>query len=151
MRYASRFGTLEQSEDAVQDGFLELYRELRLGARIDNPAGWLMCATRRKMWKIALRAQREQPETGAEAKAPDAFPALEMQIQTRELCAALTTREEEVLFLRLGSMKYKEIAAQLGISSSSVNTLLARAIRKLQQAASRESTQEGRDARRTSN
>jgi RNA polymerase sigma factor (sigma-70 family) len=46
----------------------------------------------------------------------------------------LSVREQEVLLLRLESMKYREIAAALGISINSVNTLLARALTKLQTA-----------------
>ena len=48
------------------------------------------------------------------------------------LCSVLSERETEVLSLRLAELKYREIAAELGISSSSVNTLLCRALRKLQ-------------------
>jgi RNA polymerase sigma factor (sigma-70 family) len=54
-----------------------------------------------------------------------------------ELLSALSPREQEVIFLRLSEMKYRDIAKELGISSSSVNTLLARAVRKLQVAASK--------------
>jgi len=52
----------------------------------------------------------------------------------RSLLALLSPREEEVLLLRLEALKYREIAEQLGISMNSVNTLLARALHKLQQA-----------------
>ena len=55
-------------------------------------------------------------------------------LDIRSLLSVLTPREEEVLLLRLESLKYREIADQLGISINSVNTLLARALRKLQQA-----------------
>src|SRR6185312_7297835 len=48
----------------------------------------------------------------------------------------LSAREEEVLLLRLQSLKYREIAERLGIGSKSVCTLLARALKKLQIAAS---------------
>ena len=47
----------------------------------------------------------------------------------------LSRREEEVLLLRLEAMKYREIADQLGISLSSVNTILARALEKLKKVA----------------
>ena len=53
----------------------------------------------------------------------------------RDLLGLLSRREEEVLLLRLEAMKYREIADHLGISMNSVNTLLARALRKLQTAA----------------
>ena len=48
----------------------------------------------------------------------------------------ITRREEEVLLLRLKALKYRRIAAQLGISPNSVKTLLARALRKMQRASS---------------
>jgi RNA polymerase sigma factor (sigma-70 family) len=53
-----------------------------------------------------------------------------------ELLSVLSRREEEVLLLRLSALKYREIAERLGISGNSVNTLLARAIKKLQKAVS---------------
>ena len=52
----------------------------------------------------------------------------------RDLLSVLSPREEEVLLLRLEALKYREIADQLGISMNSVNALLARALRKLQEA-----------------
>jgi RNA polymerase sigma factor (sigma-70 family) len=59
----------------------------------------------------------------------------------RGLLSILSTREEEVLLLRLEALKYREIADQLGISVNSVNTLLARALRKLQQATARKTSE----------
>jgi DNA-directed RNA polymerase specialized sigma24 family protein len=50
------------------------------------------------------------------------------------LLSVLTSREQEVVLLRMQSLKYREIARLLGISRNSVNTLLARALRKLQAA-----------------
>ena len=46
-----------------------------------------------------------------------------------------------MLLLRLESIKYREVADQLGISMNSVNTLLARALRKLQQAMARKTVE----------
>jgi DNA-directed RNA polymerase specialized sigma24 family protein len=55
-------------------------------------------------------------------------------LDIRCLPSVLTPREEQVLLLRLEALKYREIADQLGSSMNSVNTLLARALRKLQRA-----------------
>jgi RNA polymerase sigma factor (sigma-70 family) len=60
----------------------------------------------------------------------------------RNLLSVLSPREEEVLLLRLEALKYREIADQLGISMNSVNTLLARALRKLQEASTRQANKE---------
>jgi RNA polymerase sigma factor (sigma-70 family) len=55
-------------------------------------------------------------------------------VDIHNLLSVLSPREEEVLLLRLEALKYWEIAEQLGIGLNSVNTLLARALRKLQRA-----------------
>ena len=57
-----------------------------------------------------------------------------------KLFSVLTRREEEVILLRMQAMKYREIGVLLRISPNSVNTLLARALRKLQLAARKRST-----------
>jgi RNA polymerase sigma factor (sigma-70 family) len=73
-------------------------------------------------------------------------PAAEISrlAEIRSLLSVLSPREEEVLLLRLEALKYREIADQLGISMNSVNTLLARALRKLQEAVSPHQTNEER-------
>ena len=75
-------------------------------------------------------------------------PAAEISklVEIRGLLSVLSPREEEVLLLRLEALKYREIADHLGISMNSVNTLLARALRKLQTAMS-ETTNAERDIR----
>ena len=52
----------------------------------------------------------------------------------QNLLRLLSPREQEPLLLRLEAMKYREIADRLGISVNSVNSLLARALQKLQKA-----------------
>jgi RNA polymerase sigma factor (sigma-70 family) len=61
----------------------------------------------------------------------------------RNFLSVLSPREEEVLLLRLETLKYREIAEQLGISINTVNTLLARALRKLQEVTSQHTNEEG--------
>jgi DNA-directed RNA polymerase specialized sigma24 family protein len=50
-----------------------------------------------------------------------------------KILSQLSPREQEVMLLRMESLKYREIASELGISINSVATLLARALRKLTQ------------------
>jgi RNA polymerase sigma-70 factor (ECF subfamily) len=71
-------------------------------------------------------------------------PAIEISrlAEIRSILSVLSPREEEVLLLRLEALKYREIADQLGISINSVNTLLARALRKLQEAVSQQTNEE---------
>jgi RNA polymerase sigma-70 factor (ECF subfamily) len=153
VRYACRVtGNFELAEDVVQEAFMALYRELRRGTAIENPKAWTLCVVRRKISKQT----RDSLRHGGVHESLDALesltsglpPALPRGIEMGEitrLFSVLSPREEEVLLLRLGALKYREIGEQLGISPNSVTTLLARALRKLQRAAARSSP----DARTT--
>jgi len=144
VRYALRAtGSLEVSEDLVQETFMLLYRALREGQTIDNPKGWTVCVIRRQIGKH-LRSNRRSESLDV----LDALPAGRVDPDDREserdeatkLFSVLTRREEDVILLRMQAMKYREIGAHLSISPNSVNTLLARALRKLQAAAKKRST-----------
>lgn len=141
MRYARTLTALvDVAEDSVQEAFLSLYRELRRGGTVDNPRAWALKAIRVQI-RVRMGVIRdEESKRGSIASAediPDAGPWDLAHDDVRDLCAVLTEREREVIFLRLTEMKYREIAMELGISASSVNTLLARALRKLQRASGR--------------
>jgi RNA polymerase sigma-70 factor (ECF subfamily) len=131
----------ELAEDLAQDAFMQLYQTLRAGKRIDHPKAWTICVLRRAMNRqMKDRRLHEQLD---DADMPGE-PTREMSrlAEIRGLLSVLSPREEEVLLLRLEAMKYREIAAQLGISMNSVNTLLARALRKLQEAMSQRANEE---------
>jgi RNA polymerase sigma-70 factor, ECF subfamily len=139
-RYAlriTRSATL--TDDLVQEAFLALYRDLRAGKRIENPKAWTLGAVRNQIRKRdrfiyrhtedlvpfdeldLIAAEPRWPDIGAEQDDAGPIPM-----------GVLTVREEEVVLLRLQSLKYREIAAQLGISGKAVCTLLGRALKKLQ-------------------
>lgn len=147
VRYAYRVsGSLQLAEDVVQEAFMALYRELRQGKEIENPKGWVLCVVGREIGKYE-RSRRRRGErvelldvldTVPDRDAEDHPPEAEDELT--ELFSVLTRREEEVILLRMQALKYKEIASQLGISSNSVKTLLARGLRKLRMAAKAKST-----------
>jgi RNA polymerase sigma factor (sigma-70 family) len=100
---------------------------------------WTIGAVRNQVRKCARSSRLH----GEELLAPEDFdlmPAKAWGIEERggsedfgpEALRVLSPREEDVVLLRLQSMKYREIGQQLGISSKSVCTLLARAVKKLQ-------------------
>jgi RNA polymerase sigma factor (sigma-70 family) len=129
-------GCREASDDLVQEAFLALYQELRKGGRIENPRAWTLTVVRhhaaKRLRRMAVRG--EQLEAG---NVLDRFAARQQDPERgfdelAEMLCVLSSREQEVLLLRLDSMKYREIAECLGIDESSVGTHLARAIRKLQ-------------------
>jgi RNA polymerase sigma-19 factor, ECF subfamily len=138
LRTTANYGV---AEDLAQETFMELYQALRAGKNIEHPKAWMLCVLRRSisrsMQDRALYEQLDELEI-----AGNTVTELPDILDIRCLLSVLTPREEEVLLLRLEALKYREIADQLGISTNSVNTLLARALRKLQQATVRK-TEEG--------
>lgn len=142
VRYALRTtANYEFAEDLAQDAFMQLYQALKAGKQIEHPKAWTICVLRRAMSRqMKDRSLHEQLD---EARIPgEAAPEVSRLVEIRSLLSVLSPREEEVLLLRLEALKYREIADQLGISMNSVNTLLARALRKLQKAMSQPTNEE---------
>ena len=145
VRYAWKAtGSVDLAEDLVQEVFMRLYRELRNGKTIHDPKSWTLCVLRHEIGREKRGQQKRQTveDLNLEELPGPAQPD-SVGIETDELTdllAVLSRREEEVVLLRLASLKYREIATRLGISANAVNTLLARALRKLQKAAKRKTT-----------
>lgn len=135
VRYAVRSLTdRDLAEDLVQDAFLQLYGALRSGKCIGYPKAWAMCVLRRAVNRhIQERFEHEQLDDCEHV--PSADRASTCLSLIADYLYVLSRREEEVLLLRMEAMKYREIADQLGISMSSVNTVLARALQKLKKVA----------------
>jgi RNA polymerase sigma-70 factor (ECF subfamily) len=134
VRYALRStATYDLAEDLVQEVFMQLYQALRSGKCIEHPNAWALCVLRRALNKKLEERLRYDQLDELELPQPEHEEVIDVSAVQSLLCL-LSRREEEVLLLRLEAMKYREIADHLGISMNSVNTLLTRALRKLQKA-----------------
>ena len=137
VRYAVRLcGSPALAEDAVQETFLELFRALIKGQRVENERAWTIRVLKRQIGRLRHSDERACIVASAIDDAHEiATPAGQIgALEHDDLYRAmrlLTPREIEVLMLRLEPMKYGEIARELGISTPSVGTFLMRAIRKL--------------------
>lgn len=140
VRYGVRLsGLLEVAEDAAQESFMALWRECLEGNVIHNPKGYTLLVTRNQV-ATRLRDRRLHGEIDLSPESLDLLPSLDLPpLQCLEeaeeidrFLLLLTPREAEVVLLRLQGLKYREIAAELELNSGSVNTLLARAMRRLQ-------------------
>ncbi len=151
VRYACRAGgSFDAAEDLVQAAFTDLYRALLEGASIGNPKGWTLCVVRRG---IVDRLREQKRHGGAFLALSDAENTAGCRVEAGfavweesdlgRLLAGLSAREEEVLLLRAQALKYRQIAAELKIGINSVKTLLARAIRKMQQTAASQPARKG--------
>jgi RNA polymerase sigma-70 factor (ECF subfamily) len=139
--YATRLAPMRSSaEEVVQEAFFDLYKALRAGQKVEYPKAWTMCVVRRKMsQRLGEEFGADQAHEAIESAEPwgEWVHAVEEAVdceRVRARLGLLSPREHEVLMLRLESMRYREIAEALGISINSVNTLLARALEKLQRA-----------------
>ncbi len=135
VRYAARLtGSVEEAEEIVQEAFLALFDELVAGKAIGNPRAWTFSVVRRgAARRVQHHLKHEVPLADVDLLDTMAGPpGWEGDGDLDRMLAVLTRRETEVVMLRLESMKYREIGRALGISSNSVNVLLARALRKLQ-------------------
>jgi RNA polymerase sigma factor (sigma-70 family) len=133
VRYAySLTGSSAVAQDAVQQSFMALYRALVQGQQIAYPKAWTLCVLRRE-----IAASWEESADTEPLDDLDGYTLAHMDPEIYgedipKLLSCLTPREQEVLMLRMEAYKYREIAESLGISPNSVNTLLSRAITKLQ-------------------
>lgn len=139
-RYTYRVtGSRELADDLVQEAFMALYRELRLDKKVQNPRGWTLSVVRHHISNhersLRRRGEQLQPSENMEAFQTGPLPPADPEDDLTALFSVLSDREEEVVLLRMESLKYRDIAEQLGISIKSVGSLLARALRKLQLAA----------------
>jgi RNA polymerase sigma factor (sigma-70 family) len=124
------------AQDAVQDSFMHLFRALESGKEIHNPKAWMLCVVRRAIGKqLRDYGCREVSFDGYHFAGPGADqPDRSLQYDdVVKVLSQLSRREQEVVLLRMESLKCREIASELGISINSVTTLLARALRKLTQ------------------
>ncbi len=148
VRHATRVtGNVGLAEEIVQEAFMRLYRSLIAGKRVENPKAWVFSVVRREARKNSglggLAYPLEVLEQTPIGYWGEQAPNLERDQVTR-LLSPLTCREEEVLILRVGGLKYREIAQELHISVKTVATLLARALRKLRAATEAEAHGEER-------
>jgi RNA polymerase sigma-70 factor (ECF subfamily) len=142
-RYVASFGLgAEESEDIVQDAFLALFRHLRLGRSSSNLKGWLFQVAHNRALKQRGKARHRQAHTcsddDAAEKCIDPAPDPETQLAERErrqrltsVVRALPERDRRCLSLRAEGLRYRDIAAVLGVSLGAVAKSLTRAMARL--------------------
>jgi RNA polymerase sigma-70 factor (ECF subfamily) len=141
-RYALRLCRIpDLAEDLVQEAFLALCRKRAEGHAVRNPKLWTLCVVRQQASKhrrdLKRHGEHLQPHEVLESMAAQsAFPSFtpDRGADVAPLLSILTPREREVFLLRMESLKYQQIASQLGVSPKTVAALLGRAFRKMHKA-----------------
>jgi len=133
LRYAAALtGSIPLAEDLVNEAFLEYHRNLSLGVVIQNPRAWTLTVVRNQLHKHYRGARRIVPFPNLEAIPA---PPVEHLNDLRRLLHLLTDREQQVILLRMDSLKYHEIAEELQIAPGTVAAILSKALSKLRQSA----------------
>src|SRR5688572_22823771 len=120
-----------RAEELAADVFWKFLRNSE--AQHSNPAGWLYrAAIRRAVDELRRQQRREKYERfltflGSAPSPEQLHGAAQDQQQVRRVLAALKHRDSELLILRSEGMSYEEVAEILGLSETSIGTLLRRA------------------------
>ncbi len=149
LRYLLSLGVpIDDGEEIVQEAFLALFRHLRQGKSRENLKGWIyrvvhnLGLKKRTLNALEVRQLERHPE-GVDEEA-DPAPSAEQRLLNRQkherLQLALKTLPEQdrfCLYLRTEGLRYREIAAVLGISLGGVALSLQRSLERLRSATAR--------------
>jgi RNA polymerase sigma factor (sigma-70 family) len=131
--------------DRAQDLAQEVFARA-IGNDPDNPRAWLFrvatnlahdearLVVRRKKHLTLLKQEAEHAESAASTPAEELERSERMERMRRGL-ERLSERDQTLLLLWNAGLSYAEIAAQTGLARGAVSTTLARALKKLTEAA----------------
>lgn len=120
-----------RAEELAADVFWKFMRTTK--AHHENPAGWLYRAgIRRAVDELRRQQRRDKYERlfsflGTAPSPEQLHSEARDQQQVRRVLAALKRRDSELLILRSEGLSYEETAEILGVSDTSIGTLLRRA------------------------
>lgn len=129
-----------RAQELAQDAFVKLYVKMSKGETVENPRAWLY----RVAHRLAIRSSEREPrfeELETNLEPPSTSPDPERTAMDSERRAALASavrdlspRQRNCLYLRVQGLRYREIAAVVGISTSAVGEFLRRAAKRLKEA-----------------
>ena len=134
-RYLDRtLGDSQLATDIAQEAFIRLFDR---GSMPDEPVAWLITVVnnlvrddyRRTGRRLRLLEQAGY-NVGHSSASPDASTRLDQQERREQVRAALSHlshRDRQALLLRHSGYSYREVAVALGITETSVGTILLRA------------------------
>ncbi len=130
-----------QAQEAVQEAFLRLYIALERGEIIQNPRAWVFRVAHNHALDVRAKERLTPLQPALEALLRDSRRGVEMDLIERERMSqlgkaweTLSPQQRQCLHLRAEGLRYREIAATMQISISSVREFLGRAIARLQKA-----------------
>lgn len=132
-----------EAEDVTQEVFLRLYGEMRAERKVENPKAWLFRAAHnlaidRLRGRQHTQSWEESDDSESWKAVADPAPSVEERLaevqnqeRVRALVSGLSAQERRCMELRAEGLRYREIAGVLGVRITTVETYLARAVKKL--------------------
>ncbi|MGB7148267.1 MAG: sigma-70 family RNA polymerase sigma factor [Terriglobales bacterium] len=143
LRYALSFGIpVHDAEEVIQEVFLSLFRHLQLRRSRKNLRGWIFRVAHNLALKQLYANQRSHAKTTSNRTiaeeqfdpSPDPEEQLSSAQRRHRLLAvvhALPEADQGCLRLRAEGLRYREIAAALGMSLGAVSISLTRSLARL--------------------
>jgi RNA polymerase sigma-70 factor, ECF subfamily len=143
LRYALSFAIpVHDAEEVIQEVFLSLFRHLQLRRSRENLRAWLFRVTHNLALKQLYANQRSHTKTTSDLTnaeeqldpSPDPEEQLSSAQRSYRLLAvvhALPEIDQGCLRLRAEGLRYREIAAALGMSLGAVSISLTRSLARL--------------------
>ena len=133
-----QLGSREEAEDAVQSTFLNAFRGLKRGVDPEFESAWLykiaenVCLTRQRSSYRRRRIESPGDLDAMQDALPSHEPDNDQLIGLPAALEGMPEQQRRALLLReWQGLSYREIAGELGLSQSAVETLLFRARRSL--------------------
>lgn len=131
-----------QAQELTQEVYLRLFQTMRKGEQISNLRAWLFRVAHNLGLKVRTREKifRAVDMDWNHFTDPDIVSAeramldREKQKRLETALGSLSPQQRNCLYLRAEGLRYREIAEVLGVSSSTVNEFLRRAICRLAEA-----------------
>jgi RNA polymerase sigma factor (sigma-70 family) len=121
----------EDAADVVQESLLRLWRELRRGTAVANPAAW----TYRTCYRLAMSQHRWRRQLSrllprlAPQRAGYSGPESSDRLSVWQAVDRLSPRQRVVIYLHYAAdLPFDEVGLALGISASSARTHAGRAM-----------------------
>ncbi|HET6219023.1 MAG TPA: sigma-70 family RNA polymerase sigma factor [Acidobacteriaceae bacterium] len=146
LRYVIAFGlSVHDGEEIIQEVFLALFRHLKAGKPERNLRGWIFRVAHNLALKQRLANRKAQTVLNFDEAEADRLPdqaadpeeqaASNQRLQRLQaVVRALPEQDRCCLYLRAEGLRYREIAATLGISLGAVSLGLARSLARMERA-----------------
>jgi RNA polymerase sigma-70 factor, ECF subfamily len=143
LRYVvSRGLSLHDGEEIIQEVFLALFRHLQLGKSRRNLRGWVFrvahnlalkqhSANKRALATFDSDETLAQRQPAVTLNPEEEAASSQRQARMQAVLRALPEQDRCCLYLRAEGLRYREIAATLGISLGAVSIALTRSLARL--------------------